>query len=286
MNARNPNADLESEKNNVSVVVHEESTLPYDDPILETYSGDESLSALGVLNSEAVIHDSIHELSEGASQRCTSHQQFFQFFNSNPNKKLLESTGKIIIKYLYTPNLENDVDLGELRYIILRNRVQQKIVDPESLPPSDDAAKFHIYRVYFQIQLWMGNQSIDPLDWCWKHSENLLIPIQTEQEAGPPELMRIISCSCKTGCKGQRCSCVKNNLKCSIFCKICEGKNCNNINEPEIDMNDEDTETPIQQEINSEHSAVVASEYNDKNEICYEHIRSTAIYAEKNVTTF
>ena len=35
-----------------------------------------------------------------------------------------------------------------------------KSVDVQRLPPTEDAAKYHSYRVYLQTQVWMGNMQL------------------------------------------------------------------------------------------------------------------------------
>ena len=44
--------------------------------------------------------------------------------------------------------------------------------------------------------------------------------------AAPDPLLEIVKCTCKTGCKTQRCSCTKAQQKCSDLCS-CES--CSNI---------------------------------------------------------
>ena len=40
-----------------------------------------------------------------------------------------------------------------------------KSVDSKRLPPIDAAAKYNSYRVYLQIQIWVGNVALKPDDW-------------------------------------------------------------------------------------------------------------------------
>ena len=44
--------------------------------------------------------------------------------------------------------------------------------------------------------------------------------------AAPDPLLKIVKCTCMTGCKTQRCSCTKAQQKCSDLCS-CES--CSNI---------------------------------------------------------
>ena len=58
-------------------------------------------------------------------------------------------------------------------------------------------------------------------------------------EAGPPELLRIVSCGCKGPCD-DKCSCKKADLQCSSPCKKCHRLTCLNVPviEPESDQID------------------------------------------------
>lgn len=164
----------------------------------------------------------------------TSNLDIDEFYKNEDivDKQKLFVTGKKIIQHIYSPNLTNFIYLGELRYLCLVKRVDKAAVELESLPPSDDAANFHILRVYLQVQLWMGDNNINPENWGWEGSENGLIPIQTRCPIAPPELLQVVSCKCKTGCTSNRCSCKSKSLKCSIFCKYCEGDSCKNSDNP------------------------------------------------------
>ena len=70
---------------------------------------------------------------------------------------------------------------------------------------------------------------LDPLQYGWEMKGQELQPVFTPpgQLAAPDEVLNIVSCGCKTGCKTALCSCVKFNLACSEFCK-CMQANCQN----------------------------------------------------------
>lgn len=96
--------------------------------------------------------------------------ELLEFYNHKPDVEKLFKIGRLILYQIYAPNLKiNEIkNLGDLRYICYRNRVQKASCELESLPPTDDAAKQHFSRVYYQIQLWLGNDSLDPENWGWK----------------------------------------------------------------------------------------------------------------------
>lgn len=105
-------------------------------------------------------------------------------------------------------------------------------IDPAVLPPSPRAAYYHGLRVYHQINVWrqLSDGDIDPVSWGWKIVDGGYYPIMTDIEAGPPDILKIIRCSCKGECNS-RCSCRKAGLKCAFSCKECHGVTCSNVTE-------------------------------------------------------
>ena len=61
----------------------------------------------------------------------------------------------------------------------------------------------------------------------------------TDEEAGPPDLLKVIRCGCKSRCETSRSTCRKAGLKCTYLCKECLGISCDNS---EPTLNDPDSE--------------------------------------------
>ncbi|KAF2880334.1 hypothetical protein ILUMI_25847 [Ignelater luminosus] len=76
------------------------------------------------------------------------------------------------------------------------------------------------------IQQWKNNALIPPEEWGWQ-KDNCLKPIKMMQPAAPINVLKIIFCSCKTGC-GSACGCRKSGLHCSPACIACSGSDCDN----------------------------------------------------------
>ena len=102
------------------------------------------------------------------------------------------------------------------------------VVQVQTLPPTKVAARFHSFRVYLQVQTWIGHR-LDPLEWGWCMSNNKLVPLKTTLPAAPERLLKIIRCSCKVNCDSKRCSCRKHGLYCTSSCGDCQGTGCSNI---------------------------------------------------------
>ena len=71
---------------------------------------------------------------------------------------------------------------------------------PDRLLPTSSATTFHSLRVYYQIMVWMGvAKEMNATNWGWKEENHQLIPVMTEKNATPGELLKVIHCNCSTG---------------------------------------------------------------------------------------
>ena len=61
-----------------------------------------------------------------------------------------------------------------------------------SLPLTDAIAQFHCLHTYLQVKKWLGID-LPPTEWGWKMTENGLVPITTNEDPAPPDLLKIIS---------------------------------------------------------------------------------------------
>lgn len=126
--------------------------------------------------------------------------------------------------------------LEEIRYQRFAKSSLKSKFNLASLPPTKDAARYHAFRTYHQVQKWCGIKK-NPEDWGWRYDTNGLTPITTTEKAAPHTLLNVISCHCKKGCS-RACSCRKAGLQCSIVCGFCSGQSCENAVEIRIDNED------------------------------------------------
>lgn len=86
----------------------------------------------------------------------------------------------------------------------------------------------------------LSDSGTEPLKWGWELKNSKFYPDVTDTEAGPPDLLKIVRCSCRGTC-GSHCSCgKKSELKCADSCKVCHGISCSNAGSvSEIDINDD-----------------------------------------------
>ena len=73
---------------------------------------------------------------------------------------------------------------------------------------------------------------LDPTAWGWKLHDGCLLPIASNKEIAPPDLLKVIRYKCKASSKNQCrtniCTCKKHGLKCMSACSGCQGEDCNN----------------------------------------------------------
>lgn len=168
----------------------------------------------------------------------TKNPQFQQhaavFTDETATKEEIETAGHAALLTLYNGRQVDNID--HLRHERLCQKVATSsiFVHPQVLPPSASATKFHSFRVYLQVQEWMGRAGLIPTDWGWQMANGRLIPIETDLPPAPSALLNVIRCNCKTDCTSARCSCKKHGLQCSLACGECRGVSCANAPHPEI----------------------------------------------------
>ncbi len=142
--------------------------------------------------------------------------------------------------------------INSVRYKRFCERVAKNTshIQPQTLPPTSSAAKFHSLRVYYQVQQWKGKgDSLKPEEWGWRESEGILIPVTTDVLPAPDDLLHIIRCNCQANCSSMRCTCRKHGIACTIVCGNCKGSGC--MNSASIEGNcDDDVDDPDTEEQN------------------------------------
>ena len=131
--------------------------------------------------------------------------------------------------------------------------INNKSLDPASLPPTERATHFHSLRVHLEmikatkLDIDCG---LDPCQWGWQRHGHVLKPIKTDLPPASDFLLHIIRCNCKitsrNTCGSMLCTCRKNGLKCMPACGDCRGTNCENIEEEQVpqmidDVDDDET---------------------------------------------
>lgn len=153
---------------------------------------------------------------------------FDAFHKSDSSPDEVARVGEIFLLKLY--NAKQSSSLDKLRYVLYMQKISKSSSSfkLESLPPTSAAGKYHSYRSYFTVQEWLGNVGdLEPTEWGWERTDNMLKPIMTDMPVAPDRVLRIVSCGCKKGC-GKRCMCRKAGLHCTTMCSSCIGQTCTN----------------------------------------------------------
>lgn len=149
---------------------------------------------------------------------------------TSPQSEISEiiEAGKTAIVMLY--NGRKGQSLNELRYTRFADKFlsAKSCIEVQTLPMTDSSAYYHSLRVYLQTQIWMGNETLDALQYGLKCVNNKLVPKTTDLPIAPKELLSSIRCGCKGDCATKKCACKKNSMSCSVACTICRGVCCLN----------------------------------------------------------
>lgn len=80
-------------------------------------------------------------------------------------------------------------------------------------------------------------------EWDWKEHEQKYIPIATDIDIGPAEIMKAACCKCRSDsrkpCGGQNCMCNFYRLPCTTACKNCNETSCENRSDLSIDFSED-----------------------------------------------
>ena len=158
-----------------------------------------------------------------------------QLADPTASKQTVTEAGLQLLSFLYAGT--TTVTLNHLRYTMYMNMVATSShpVKPEQLPPTVNAATYHILRNHLQIVHWatlMHTEKI-PEDWGWRVNNGKYTPILTDLPVAPEDLLKVIKCGCSITssrpCSTQICTCFKHGLTCVPACKNCCGDQCENI---------------------------------------------------------
>ena len=156
------------------------------------------------------------------------------FLSPTAAQEEIEEAVKKIICILYN-EVDEQLNLDNIR----KKRFERTAIknmkgsDIKKLPPTNSAAKYHSFRVYYQVQVWFGNENIHATDWGWILREDRLLPKIMDNEPAPKSLLKMIKCGCTMYCDNNQCTCKRNGLFCSEFCVSCTsgiGKNMDSSN--------------------------------------------------------
>lgn len=151
------------------------------------------------------------------------------FGDVNSTKEQVTAAGERATVTVYGVKGDDNLDFLRLQQFHQKVGSSTSSVKPEVLPPTLAAAKYHSMRVFLQVQQWMGNgEYFKPEEWGWLIHNGMYIPVLTDMEAVPVELLEVVQCNSKMGCGTRQCTCRKNDLDCTTGCGQCRGV-CTNM---------------------------------------------------------
>ena len=107
----------------------------------------------------------------------------------------------------------------------------------EALGPFSDAAQQRVLQIYYYIQDWRGDSTLDPWKWGWQLTKRGIMPIEMNKQVAPPELLKIVKCGCKTDSLRKNCTLRQYGDVCTNIYLGCTGvprKNCKPINDTDL----------------------------------------------------
>ena len=160
-------------------------------------------------------------------------------------KKINVYTGKLSLGDLFTPiddiihsaskftatlyGHSSESSITDMHAAIFTRKLAGKRNVPpllSSLPPTLAAFRPHCMRAHLQTAIWKAADKpappdLNPLHHGWQKCGYYLQPTYTEPEqpAGPDEVLNLVRCGCNTGCSTRFCTCAKNSIPCTLFCK-------------------------------------------------------------------
>ena len=181
---------------------------------------------------------SLFTIGKSLPLRKVQKSQVFQecaqiFTTTRSSREEIIAAGEKALVVLYGGKTDDTLDtLRHVKYIQKLSSCTTTL-QPNKLPPTSAAAQFHSLRTYHQVQEWISATEVasfqmDPTDWGWEITGNVMYPVLTDIAAAPEGLLHVIRCNCKTDCQSSRCSCRRHGLVCTVGCGECRGEECMN----------------------------------------------------------
>lgn len=114
------------------------------------------------------------------------------FYDSSLTHDAVSVAGEMFLAIYGAASTEGE--LNRHRYSTLVKSTKKLTPDLASLPPTKGSAKQYSFRVYLQVQEWLGN-TLSPEHWGWRRGEDgTLEPIKTLDSPAPDYVLSNIFC--------------------------------------------------------------------------------------------
>ena len=150
------------------------------------------------------------------------------FMSEQSQIEAIEEAGVALFRFIYHAGNQS---LSKTRFTLFSRHAASGKLNPQSLPPTEGAAKQHALRAYLQLWDWITLECMhfDPLHYGWRvNDKNEYEPIPSLDPIAPKHLLELTHCNCQKNCYNRRCSCKKNDMRCISACGYCKGTSCSN----------------------------------------------------------
>ena len=140
-----------------------------------------------------------------------------------------------------------DTHLERARYLRFQKQASKGKIDPNRLPPTENATAQHSLRVHLQVAVWkhLNTSVLEPIGrgWGYIDGNKKLRPKMLTGCIAPDNLLKGICCNCKEGerqCQTMKCSCMRAGMSCESACGVCCGHCSNGVDVEEVDSDEEE----------------------------------------------
>ena len=119
------------------------------------------------------------------------------FVRNDATKDDIIRAGENAIVCLYNGQQGDNLDELVLRTFYKKTSSKTSAVQPETLPPTSAAAKYHSLRVFLQVRQWKDDvPNLPAVQWEWQIVDDNMIPVLTDCAPAPLSILAVIKCKC------------------------------------------------------------------------------------------
>ena len=150
---------------------------------IHAFTGCDTTSQIHRLTKESAFRKFLDD--DSILQECAC-----AFLNPSTNQDDIETYGNKAMVVMFQGNFNDS--LTTLRCNYLRKRHSTKShVTLKLMPPTQSSTKYHSFRAYYQIMVWIGKEKdLKEKDWGWKRENNNFVPVMSDT-IGMPDYFSI-----------------------------------------------------------------------------------------------
>ena len=133
------------------------------------------------------------------------------FSNSTSTHSEIQKAGVKAMQITYGCG---DTPLEKARFLKFQKQAAKGKINPDRLPPTEDATTQHSLRVHMQVAVWQSLRTsiLDPVGKGWElQGNNKFRPKMLSGDIAPQNLLKGICCNCQEGDKQCQTACTKHS---------------------------------------------------------------------------